>query len=125
MTEAWTTFARMTDPTIAIPESHPWEGSYLMELGRIEYTHIGFEDHGIFSWAIGFTFGGTAQGTGHYTFTPEMLDITKDVLTVVGSDTWENLVNKRVYVLRAKVYGKIVGLANVENPEFKWMFFPS
>lgn len=122
--EKWTTYARMVDPILVIPESHEWEGTYEMELGTIESTHIGFEDHGIFSWALMFKFSGSGQGTGHYTFTQEMLQITKDVLEVVGVSQWEHLKNKRVYVLRKEPYGRIIGIASVSSPELKWMFFP-
>lgn len=122
--EKWSTYAKVINPVITIPESHKWEGSYEMELGKIEYTYIGLEDHGIFSWALGFHFGGTGQGTGHYNFTPEMLDVTKDVLSVVGCRTWEGLPGSPLYVIRNEKYGKIIGLANSVDPEFKWMFFP-
>lgn len=117
-------YAHITHPTITIPAEHPWEGTYLMELGTIDYTHIGFEDHGIFSWAIGFKFSGSGQGTGHYTFTEEMLDVTKRVLNTVGGAQWEFLPKKRVYVIRRERYDRIIGLANVDDPATKWMFFP-
>lgn len=34
-------------------------------IAKIESTWLGYEDHGIFSLNVGFTYGPSAQGTGH------------------------------------------------------------
>jgi hypothetical protein len=35
------------------------------EIGRIDSVHLGVEDHGVFTFNLGFDFGGTHQGIGH------------------------------------------------------------
>ncbi len=94
------------------------------ELGKIESTMLGFEDHGIMSFWLTLDFGGSGQGFGGYclggTFTH---DVLTGILEAVGVEKWEDLKGKPVWVRRedgstgAEAWGehKIVA---VEAPDF-------
>lgn len=76
---------------------------YTLNLGTINYTHIGPEDHGIFSVNVDFSFGGSGQGTGHYSLGEHgeyLGTFVKNFLDVVGVDEWEKLRGRSVFVLR-------------------------
>ena len=77
---------------------------YVLELGKVKDTHIGMEDHGIFSVNVNFEFGGSVQGTGHYGTgeNGEFLGVfVKNFLKLFGDyTTWEDLRGKSVFVLR-------------------------
>jgi hypothetical protein len=55
------------------------------ELGTIGSTELGFEDHGIFTFYLHFTFKGSGQGFGGY-----FLDNNEDKDPVTISATWAN-----------------------------------
>ena len=101
------------------------------ELGEISYTRLGFEDHGFFTFAIGFDFGGSGQGIGdcilcardadplemderEKTFTAGGIVIIERILSAVGAEKWEDLVGKVCWV-RRDGNNKIV---EIEAPDF-------
>ena len=98
---------------------------YSAELGLIESTHLGLEDHNIFSMNLNFKFPGSGQGTGHYALSrydkdrdarvgsAYGMDLIMRVCEVADRRQWENLKGVNLFVLREKTgYGKIAGLAN-------------
>lgn len=90
---------------------------YKLELGKIESTHIGFEDHGIFSVNVNFEFPGSSQGTGHYGFDSGMQFQTfiLGFLKVTGVSQWEDLVDTQIYVMREKPFSDIKGLLSLDR----------
>ena len=113
---------------------------YIMELGLIEKTFLGYEDHGVFTGVLELQLsGGGSQGAGCM-----ILDAKKypddnkswerigtayghdwiiQVMRTVGVESWEGLVGRRVYALKEEPYGWIRGLANVSNPSTNYLIF--
>ena len=86
---------------------------YYLELGTIGFTHLGREDHGIFTFLLDFTFGGSGQGAGQLSLNdPENFGIAvQGILDFFGCD-WENLPGRRAFVLREERSDIIRGLMN-------------
>lgn len=109
--------------------------TYSLELGRIERTMLGYEDHGIFTFMLSLDYGGSAQGAGGYGLdeydkptedrigTAYGLDLIIRILRVVGVDEWEQVKGKHIHAIRAESYGPIVGLANHMKPSTNFLFF--
>jgi hypothetical protein len=111
--------------------------TYSLHPARIDYTHLGYEDHGIFTAVLYLDFGGSAQGAGTYILdSPEDADSGKytrvgtayghdwiiQAMRVVGVDKWESMQGKRVYALREQPYGMIKGLININNHSNYFLF---
>lgn len=77
------------------------------EIARIESTHLGFEDHGIFSITVRFEGDGWGQGFGPIFFRE---DVVKAILKACGTSTWEGLKGRVVFVLRDKPFDLIRGM---------------
>lgn len=94
-------------------------------------TMLGFEDHGIMTffiyleWDGGVGFGGYAldeydkekqqrMGVGY------SLDLLKEIMDVVGVETWEKLKGKHVRVDSEGWGGKALGLGNLLKDE--WIY---
>jgi len=113
---------------------------YEMEIANIEGTHLGFEDHGIFtaflhlggpSW--GQAIGGLAfdapepESSPRYKFGTHRrgrsagMDMIIRICETVGVDRWEHVYRKKVYALRGDPLGRIVGIANLDAPERKYL----
>jgi len=100
----------------------------IKELGIVKSTHLGWEDHGIFSFMIDFDFGGTGQGFGNYSLdtfdkiqdkrvgTAFGLAIIMKILEVAKVNKWEDLVGRELYVIRDEPMGFIRGL---EAPKYR------
>ena len=82
---------------------------YERVIAKIESTHLGYEDHGIFSLNVSFDYGGSAQGTGHYCVCSSKSDnpedaggirLVKAIVDACGVDQWEKLRGRTVYVLK-------------------------
>lgn len=87
------------------------DGGYVEEIGKIRDTHLGFEDHGMFSLCVDFDFGGSGQGFGHVCLVGEHgIDLIQAVLRACGVDRWESLKGRTLFVLREEPYGLIKGL---------------
>jgi len=103
------------------------------ELGRIESTYLGYEDHGIFTFWISFDFGGSSQSFGGYaldTYNKDLdcregtefgMDCIARILNAVGVDEWGKLVGKEMWVYRDNTpsgwaSGKIIG---IEAPAYR------
>ena len=126
--------ATMTNLTIVIGDK-----TYVMELGMVEETMLGIEDHGIFSSWLHIDFGGTGQGAGGYSLDSPVSDEDgkhigrfgsafgaqwiMDTLKVVGVDSWERVKGSKVYVLRKDEWSSIEGLAHWLKPETNYMIF--
>src|SRR5213594_3604403 len=93
------------------------------ELGRIERTMLGTEDHGIFTFMIQLDFGGTGQGFGGYALdqpkgraqnykgrhgTAFGMEAIIKLLDAVGVESWEDLKGKEVWA-----YGDKDGLDGI------------
>jgi len=102
------------------------------ELGKVSYTKLGFEDHGILTFVIGFDFGGHGQGFGTYCldtfknqnvcelgkreliFKAAAIEGIKRVLKAFGVNLWEELVGKTAWVER----NKDGYISTIEAPDF-------
>ena len=95
------------------------------ELGRVESTMIGIEDHGVMTARLSFGFDGTGQGTGDYVLdgkpsepggdrTPHVIcgAYIAALIKVCGVDSWEQIKGRPLLVLREGKWGRILGLAD-------------
>ncbi len=95
---------------------------YHKELGKVTRVFFGIEDHGILSFSIGFDFGDSHQGTGHYpcSWTPQgqtrprgMLhgaDLVCAMLDFFKVNTLDKIEDQVVYALRENPRGSIKGM---------------
>lgn len=95
---------------------------YEAQLARVKATHLGYEDHGIFSLNIAFegVHGSWGQGTGHRIIeSPEaMFHWVKLLVSFFGSfGKWEDIAGKECFVLRESYSGPIVGLVSKVKDE--------
>lgn len=90
---------------------------YQIELGRIRSTMLGYEGHGIFTFVLDMDFGGTGQGAGSYNLNQSKYVgfFVKRVLDIVGANSWEELTNRSVFVLRTEHNDIIKGLMNASQ----------
>lgn len=118
------TYAMMTKPRLTIGST-----TYELDLGLIERTMLGWEDHGIFTFVLRLNFGASEQGAGTLALgsqqgiNPVALPLIVAVMKVVGVDEWEHLKGKRVYALRPHPGDFIRGLANGIHPEANYLVF--
>jgi hypothetical protein len=128
--------ARMEHPKLTIDGEE-----YLMILGLIESTTLGWEDHGIFMFYLHLDYGGSGQGAGGFVMdspgverddgtrgprqgTAYGHDLIMRTMEVVGVAEWEKLKGRRVYAIKkGNEWGQVVGLANVDRPESKYLLF--
>lgn len=101
--------------------------TYVAKIVTIESTHLGYEDHGIFTANLSFKGDGWGQGTGHF-----CLDGKPDpkwgrrigtafghdhIIAVLGAlrvGTWEQLKGLRCLALYTEEYGSIVGISDLD-----------
>lgn len=95
---------------------------YEKELGIIDYVHLGWEDHGIFTFYIGFNFGGRTQAFGGYALddydkeketrvgTAFGLQTIMRIMKVANVNDWKDLVGRELFVLRDHSRGTIRGI---------------
>lgn len=93
-----------------------------IENARITSTHLGFEDHGIFSLNVQFAGPGWGQGTGHFFADNGTSDLVKGIIRAVGVERWEDLPNKYCRLRRAYKASRIEAIGNLL--EDKWFEFP-
>jgi len=98
--------------------------SFYGELGMIESTMLGYEDHGIFTFNLVFKFPGSGQGAGNFALdqwdeekdrrigSAVGLDLIIKVLETAGVGKWESLKGRQLIVLREDNWGLIKGLLN-------------
>jgi hypothetical protein len=94
------------------------------QLARVESTHLGFEDHGVYSVNVAFTGAGWGQGTGHYAITQRGEDGEQHaangwgvefivrMLQACSCSRWEDLPGSVVWIIREA--GRIVGVEPLE-----------
>lgn len=83
---------------------------YQHTIAKIEYTHLGYEDHGIFSITVGFSYGGSGQGFGPVAFGTG--DLVKAICDAAGVGKWEDLKGRTVYAVREQgFHGYVKGIA--------------
>jgi hypothetical protein len=88
----------------------------LEENGKIESTHLGLEDHGIFTAWLHLVFDGSGQGFGGFAFGGEFTDwFIREVLRVTGAENWEKIPGRYIRVKRDESRGKIIAIGSVEN----------
>jgi hypothetical protein len=79
-------------------------------IAKISGTHLGFEDHGIFSVTIMFNFGHSGQSFGPYATTDTNIIVA--ILNACGVRSWEQLKGRTVYAVHDDGYnGLIRGIA--------------
>ena len=110
------------------------------ELGRIETTMLGTEDHGIFTFMITLDFGGTGQGFGGYALdtptgrglrfkgrhgTAFGMEAIMQLLDAAGVESWEDLKGKEVWAYRDRdgLGGMIKGIEAPAYRKHKGAFF--
>jgi hypothetical protein len=87
-----------------------------IELGKIEDTFLGYEDHDIFTFWLYLDFGGSVQGFGGYGLDTPKHDENKkfigrfgtatgmgviiSILKAVGVNKWEDLPGKVIWIKR-------------------------
>jgi hypothetical protein len=78
-------------------------------IARIESTHLGYEDHGIFSLNVSFDYGGgSGQGTDHCVCSADSnrladvygIRLVKAICDAAGVSNWESLKGRTVFVYR-------------------------
>jgi hypothetical protein len=111
--------------------------TYKSELGVIDSTVLGVNDHGIFDCWLHIDFGGSMQGFGGYRL-DEYDETTGDskpsefgmayimsVMRVLGVDTWEKVKGRTIWVFRKSDYDQIVGIGSVPaHTKVHRVFFP-
>ena|SRR5215469_2794065 len=93
------------------------------ENARIESTHLGFENHGIFSLNVNFAGPGWGQGTGHYFADKGTSELIKGIIGAVGVTKWEDLPNQYCRVKRNGHLDRIRAIGNLL--EDRWFELPS
>lgn len=76
-------------------------------VAKITKTFLGYEDHGIFTFALTLDYGGSGQGAGHIVLGDEHTDrFIKGVLSACGVDSWEQIPGRTLYAYadHGKVY---------------------
>lgn len=81
---------------------------YETTIAKIESTHLGYEDHGIFSLTVRFSYGGSGQGFGAICLGDVAHEIIPAVLKAAGVDCWERLVGRTVYAIREPGWSGLV-----------------
>lgn len=86
--------------------------TYQHTIAKIESTRLGYEDHGIFSLTIGFSYGSAHQGFGAIGLGNNETTIAgpliEAVLKAAGVNCWEKLKGRTVYAVRDEGYNGIV-----------------
>lgn len=98
----------------------------------ITKTMLGFEDHGIMTFFVYLEWDGGGVGFGGYSldeYDKEQkkrvgvgysMDLLKEIMEVVGVETWEQLKGKHVRVDSEGWGGKALGLGNLLKD--KWIY---
>ncbi len=94
--------------------------TYILELGVINNTFLGWDDHAIFSIGMDLDFGGTRQGFTHAVGQRgEYLGgYIHEILGIVGERCWEDLKNDKVYALRNSRNDLIRGLMDFNQTRY-------
>lgn len=92
---------------------------YHAEPATVERANLGYEDHGILAWNIGFLGSSWGQGTGHRGLgnSGYFVSVLKELLRVFKVQDWSDIEGSRVYVLRADKFGPIVGISSLDGDE--------
>lgn len=92
--------------------------TYLGEIGTVERTMLGYEDHGIFTGALYFDFGGSGQGYGFRALsTKYTYPWIAAILEVAGVREWERVKESKLVALRSESYGTIEGIADLSGSQ--------
>jgi hypothetical protein len=110
--------------------------TYLPEIGVVESTFLGIEDHGLLTFILQMSFGGSGQGAGMYSLdgykkdnkekrvgSPSMGPLVRQILEVCGVDQWEKVKGRKIVVLRETPYDKILGIMNLPPGESHYLIF--
>lgn len=102
-------------------------GDFPRKIAKITRAELGFEDHGIFSVALQFDYGGSVQGMGPWGLGKhgEFGGIIRDIITAAGVSDWSELVGRTVYVLTQddSWSSPIVGFENLPTEKGKRIVF--
>lgn len=109
------------------------ESEFEKVIAKIESTHLGYEDHGIFSLNVSFDFGHSAQGTGHYSVCSSESDqpddavgirLVRAIVDACGVSQWEQLKGRTVYVLKEEGWsGMVRGIEPLPTEKGKRVIF--
>jgi len=107
--------------------------NYEEVIARIESTHLGYEDHGIFSLNVRFSYGGSSQGSGHYAICSKNsndprdsagIRLVKAIVDACGVEKWEDLKGRTVFVLKEPGWsGMVRGIAPLPTERGKRVVF--
>jgi hypothetical protein len=91
------------------------EKQYQQTIAKITATALGYEDHGMFSAAVSFSYGGSCQGFGPIGLgTKDSIagPLIEAILNAAGVESWEKVKGRTVYALRDDGWnGLIRGMA--------------
>lgn len=83
-------------------------------VAKIESTHLGYEDHGILTFFLYLTYGGSSQGAGGYVLgEPYTTGYIKGILKACGVSSWEKLPGRTIYAYAD--FGKVYAIENLET----------
>jgi hypothetical protein len=96
------------------------------EIAKITATHLGYEDHGIFSADISLDYGGAGQSAGGYNLggpTGFGIAFIKGILGACGVQTWEEVKGRTVFAILDSPHGKVIGLEHLPTePGSRFIF---
>ena len=104
----------MTAPTLTSSLTYG-NHTYVAETMRVHRTHLGPEDHGIFTAMISMESleGSTGQGISPISLNNEYAyPYIQALLDVFRVGRWEDILDSEIIVLRERPYDLIVGLAS-------------
>lgn len=94
-------------------------------IARVESTHLGNEDHGIFTAMLHVNYGGSVQGVGGYVLGDHASDFIQGVLCACGVDSWEKVKGRTILVLTdGESFGAaVLGIENLPTePGERFLF---
>lgn len=99
---------------VELPQIKIQGTEYYVELGTVGQTFLGFEDHGLFTFNLDFSFyPSSGQGFG-YRIIQDTL-VIKNILRVMNVTEWSVLKGRQAYVLRSSRGGLIDGLLSFDQ----------
>lgn len=108
--------------------------TYFADLGRVDGTMLGVEDHGIFMAYLYLDYAGSSQGAGGYALDEYNADKNRRVgsaygldwimrtLEVAGVYKWEDLKGVYLYALKEDRWGMVKGLVNAGDKSKVFIF---
>lgn len=105
------------------------------QIAKVEYTQLGWEDHGIFTAIIGLDYGGSSQSVGMYSlsYRPNKEHIGAQggiahimrIMEACGVDQWEKIKGRTIYAIREEDGWdtKVIGIGPLPTEEGRDFIF--